>query len=110
VDGYWLLHGEAPHRKLHFESRFQESSTAIAKQGAGGVFSFPDLEKDAVILPQLIALCAANPTLDHHALANMAFKQSGITRAHYYRLIHNAPCVHKSFCSTPVPVTPQPSL
>lgn len=108
VDGYWLLHGEAPNRKLHFESRFQESATAIAKQGAGGIFSFPDLEKDAIVLPQLLALCAANPTLDHHALANMAFKQSGITRAHYYRLIHNAPCVHQSLPT--VAVAPQPPL
>lgn len=95
VDGYWLLHGEAPNRKLHFESRFQESGHSIAKQGPGGIFTFPDLEKDATLLPQMIQLCADNPTLDHHALAQMAFKQCGITRAHYYRLMFNAQCAHK---------------
>ena len=94
VDGYWLLHGEAPLRKIHFESRFQEATTTTAKQGNGGMFSFPELEKDAILTPQLIKLCADNPTVGHHILREKAFKQFGVTGAHYYRLMQTIKCVH----------------
>lgn len=95
VDGYWLLVGEAPLRKLYFESRFQESSVATAKQGAGGVFSFPELERDATLKPLLLKLCADNPTERHDTLREKAFKQWGITGAHYYRLMQTVTCVHQ---------------
>lgn len=96
VDGYWLLHGDAPLRKLHFESRFQEASVTSAKQGQGGIFTFPELEKDILLLPKLIGLCAANPTEGHHILREKAFKQFGVTGSNYYRIMTAAQCVHKA--------------
>lgn len=95
VDGYWLLYGDAPFRKLHFESRFQEAQTTTAKQGHDGMFSFPELDRDNDLRPKLIALCAQHPTENHHKLGERAFKTYGISRATYYRIIHTADCVHK---------------
>jgi hypothetical protein len=111
VDGYWLLYGDAPFRKLHFESRFQEAQTTTAKQGHDGMFSFPDLDQDNELLPKLVALCAENPTENHHALGGKAFKKYGISRAVYYRVMQTAPCVHKS-STTPIhkPITTDANL
>lgn len=95
VDGYWLLYGDPPLRKLYFESRFQESQTTSAKQGHDGMFTFPDLEQDAILTPKLIALCAENPTLTHHKIGDLAFKRFGCSRATFYRVIQTAPCIHK---------------
>lgn len=107
VDGYWLLHGDAPLRKLCFESRFQESTVTTAKQHltAEGMFSFPELEKDAMLAPKLLALCAANPAKQHNILAEEAFKQYGITRSHYYRLMHGVSCVHIASLNGPQKTT-----
>lgn len=94
VDGFWLLYGDAPHRKLVFESRFQESNVTIAKQGDAGIFSFPEIEKDALNIPKLIALCAQHPLLDHAKIRHLAFKDLGMTGQQFYRLISGLPCVH----------------
>jgi hypothetical protein len=87
VDGFWLLYGDAPLRKLVFESRFQESGVTTAKQGAAGIFTFPEIEKDAILAPKLIKLRDDNPGLDQAALREIAFKQLGIIGRDYYRLL-----------------------
>ncbi len=90
VDGFWLLYGDAPNRKLVFESRFQESSVTQATQAQAGLFSFPGLDKDKIRVPQLAALIQANPGLPTEQLRQLAFKQ-GIMGHDFFRLLHQLP-------------------
>ena len=93
VDGYWLLHGEAPNRKLVFESRFMEQTTTTARQQTStGLFTFPDLDRDKTLALRLHAVCAAEPHKTHGELYDTAFKQVGVSRAVYYRILAAHPC------------------
>ena len=95
VDGYWLLYGEGPNRKLFFESRFQESSLTSARQDPStGLFSFPDLEQDATLTPQLVTICSLNPNRPHTSLWKDASAKYGISRSTYYRLLAGVKCCH----------------
>ncbi len=106
VDGYWLLYGEAPLRKLRWESRFQEASTTTARQDPNtGLFSFPDLVPDAGLLADLLKLCTQNPDKTHSQLWREASSKFGISRSVYYRLISSAQCIHRQL---PVPPAPAP--
>ncbi len=97
VDGFWLLYGEAPLRKLRWESRFQEASTTTARQDPNtGLFSFPDLQPDGKLLADLLKLCADNPTKTHSQLWRDATSKFGISRTQYYRQIYSASCVHRA--------------
>lgn len=101
VDGYWLLYGDAPLRKLRWESRFQEATTTTAKQDPNtGLFSFPDLVPDASLIASLTALCAKNPTKTHAQLWREASTAYGISRSTYYRLIAGLACVHRAPAGT----------
>lgn len=103
VDGYWLLYGDAPNRKLYFESRFQPASTITAHQDAHtGRFSFPDFEQDSTLLVQLYALCAANLDKTHNQLWKLASEKHGVTRTDFYRLLRGAPCAHRAQTSAPL--------
>ena len=96
VDGYWLLYGDAPNRKLVFESRFMEQTTMTARQSPEtGLFTFPDLDRDAALGPKLAALCTAHPDKKHSELATLAASTLGIKRTTYYRIMAAMPCVHR---------------
>ena len=96
VDGYWLLYGDAPNRKLVFESRFMEQTTVTARQSPEtGLFTFPDLDKDVALGPKLAALCIAHPEKKHSELASLAASTLGIKRTTYYRIMAAMPCVHR---------------
>lgn len=95
VDAFWLLYGDAPNRKLYYESRFQEASVQTARQDPNtGLFTFPDLENDATLIPVLLALCAEHPELGHEKLWKVASERIGLRRSSYYRLLKGTTCVH----------------
>lgn len=108
VDGYWLLYGDAPLRKLIFESRFMEQTTSTARQHSDtGLFTFPDLDKDVTLGPKLAALCANDPGKSHREIWEVANKSFGISRATYFRIMSQVACVHRT---PPVPLQVGPLL
>jgi hypothetical protein len=90
VDSLWLLY----HSKLKIDSRFDEVLRYKLAREENGLWSCPELDEKAVLLTELLALCAANPTSSHAVLAKMAKARWGISRAKFYRQLAGRPCVH----------------
>jgi hypothetical protein len=87
VDGYWLLYGNSPKRKLYFESRFREASVQNVVQDSVGIFTFPDIERDDLGRQRLAGLRIEFPKTQPDLLWKIASERWGYTRAQFYRLL-----------------------
>lgn len=97
VDGYWLLYGQAPKRKLYFESRFKEAYAQTIVQDSVGMFTYPQVVADALALQRINALRIEFPKTKPELLWKIASERWGMTKAQFYKAI-----------KMPLPQVPEP--
>lgn len=87
----WLVHKNL----LYVSPRFTETEVLDLRQGAGGFFSFPHAQAYSDKTKKVLALCAANPTLGHNKIAQLADVQYGMSRRTFFRHLDEGVCVHR---------------
>ena len=98
----WLL----TKKTLSIESRFSEDLQLKVHRQEDGLFAFPDLDKESILVAQLVSLCHDHPDLPHSKLAILAKQQWGIGRSNYYRLLAGVTCAHAVLPTPRHPIQP----